>query len=250
MAVLHGPDRKPYWGFEQGKKLYELTDEDITKMREYYGFPGKGTQYFYCLACTPHWVSEDEAKITEKAFEAFLSKHPQVQELDPDKVEGAKFCRIETAIKFDGAVHDGGPHNARMRYGGWTPGQIWAFYGSVGLSATPKLHEITWSVGRKWGLVPALHTLSINEGRVAHVRYMVPIERGDPRGLASYAGFVGEVIPRVIKEAGFTPARCFGAGARVVSTVADPGFIELYRRIKMALDPNNIMSPPLAFNLM
>ena len=79
---------------------------------------------------------------------------------------------------------------------------------------------------------------------------MVPIERGDPKGLDGYAKFVGEVIPRVIKETGFTPARCFGLGAQTVSSIVDPGFAELYRRIKRALDPNNIMSPALAFNLM
>jgi FAD/FMN-containing dehydrogenase len=29
----------------------------------------------------------------------------------------------------------------------------------------------------------------------------------------------------------------------------DPGFFELYRRIKKALDPNNIMAPWLGFNI-
>ncbi|RLE51462.1 MAG: hypothetical protein DRJ33_05920, partial [Candidatus Methanomethylicota archaeon] len=103
LAVLHGPDRAPYWGFEHRKKLYELTDEDITKMREYYGFPGKGPHCYYCLAIAPHWVSEDEAKVTEKAFEEYLKKRPDVKVLDPE-VGGGRFCRLELSVKADGAL--------------------------------------------------------------------------------------------------------------------------------------------------
>lgn len=249
LLVLHGTNIAPYWGYDQGKKLYQITEEDIVKMREYYGFPGNGTQYFYMLACTPHYLSEDEAKICEKQWEKYLSSNPEVTELTPENCPGVKFGEIEASIKMYGGIGEGEPGNQRIRYCGWTPGHIWSFYGSVGNHALPKLHEITWNVGRKHGLIPALHVIPINEGRVSHVRYMVPIERGDDEGVRRYASFFGEVIPRAIREGGFVPARCFGLGAKIVSQHMDPGFYELYRRIKKALDPNNIMAPWLTFGM-
>ncbi|MCS7098480.1 MAG: FAD-binding oxidoreductase [Candidatus Methanomethyliaceae archaeon] len=249
LMVLHATNLVPYWGFEQNKKIYQLTDEDIVKMREYYGIPGNGTQYFYILACTPHYVSEDEAKICERAWSNYLSSNPEVTELTPENCPGVKFGEIEASIKMYGGIGEGEPGNQRIRYSGWVPGHIWSFYGSSGNTALPNLHNLTWNVGRKHGLVPVLHLIPMNEGRVSHVRYMVPIERGDDEGLRRYASFFSEVIPRVIREAGFVPARCFGLSAKIVSQHMDPGFYELYRRIKKALDPNNIMAPWLGFGV-
>jgi FAD/FMN-containing dehydrogenase len=82
----------------------------------------------------------------------------------------------------------------------------------------------------------------MNGSHYAVLRFILPFNKADPKDVDNVRKCMVELSKLVLELGGIvykTPKRL----SQLVWKDADPGFIELVKRIKKMLDPNGIMNP-------
>jgi len=94
----------------------------------------------------------------------------------------------------------------------------------------------------KYNITRTLYTRIMNEGHFAAMRWMLPFDKGDPELVERIKALSLEQLD-VALENGFVPYKTPVWAVRKIEERAGPEWRELHRKIKSALDPNNILNP-------
>lgn len=94
----------------------------------------------------------------------------------------------------------------------------------------------------KYGITRSSYTRIMNEGHFAALRWLLPFDKGDPEMVERIKALSIEQLEMVI-EMGYIPYKTPVWAIRRLEERADSSWLELHRRIKQMLDPNNIMNP-------
>jgi FAD/FMN-containing dehydrogenase len=94
----------------------------------------------------------------------------------------------------------------------------------------------------KYDLTRSCYTRVMDEGHFVGLRWMLPYDKGDPDMVDRIMKCCDEQLDLVL-ENGFVPYKTPYWAVRKIEEKAGPEWVELHRRIKKLLDPNNIMNP-------
>jgi FAD/FMN-containing dehydrogenase len=233
LAVFMRADKHRYpWELNGGKEA--LPEDYLKKWREELGFPGEGPDGWYILGYQP--VKDEYEK---EAIEKTLEKAERDWNLESIDIDRCETVRVEYELKE--CMARGSPGNSRGRYISFRGGGVLWLTGHCCYRDYPKLVRNGFQLIRDFGFDPSAH-MYLHYGRVAHLRFIVPFNRGDPEefkriercGAAGLTKLMnlGHLFPR---PSGATTAREWER--------AVPGYMFLHRKIKDALDPNGIMNP-------
>lgn len=94
----------------------------------------------------------------------------------------------------------------------------------------------------KYGISRSCYTRVMNEGHFVGLRWMLPFDKEDPELVKRIEALCSEQLEMVL-DMGFIPYKTPFWAIRKLEERADPTWVELHRRVKKMLDPNNIMNP-------
>ncbi|OGN99615.1 MAG: hypothetical protein A2Y58_05555 [Chloroflexi bacterium RBG_13_51_52] len=94
----------------------------------------------------------------------------------------------------------------------------------------------------KYDITRTCYTRIMNEGHFVGLRWMLPYDKGDPALVERIKDLCAEQLELVL-ETGYIPYKTPVWAVRKLEEKVSPDWLKLHRRIKAALDPNNIMNP-------
>ena len=94
----------------------------------------------------------------------------------------------------------------------------------------------------KYGISRSCYTRVMNEGHFVGLRWMLPFNKEDPELVKRIEALCSEQLEMVL-DTGFIPYKTPVWAIRKLEERADPNWVNLHRRIKEMLDPNNILNP-------
>ncbi len=94
----------------------------------------------------------------------------------------------------------------------------------------------------KYGITRSCYSRIMNEGHFAGLRWMLPFDKGDPEMVRRVKDLSAEQLDLVL-ETGYIPYKTPVWAIRELEKRVSPAWLQLHRRIKDLLDPNNIMNP-------
>lgn len=92
------------------------------------------------------------------------------------------------------------------------------------------------------GFTRSCYTRVMREGHFVALRWLLPFNKEDPDEIRRIRELCTEQLDMVI-DMGFIPYKTPVWAIRKLEERADPNWVELHRRVKGMLDPNNIMNP-------
>jgi FAD/FMN-containing dehydrogenase len=94
----------------------------------------------------------------------------------------------------------------------------------------------------KYGITRSSYTRIMNEGHFAAIRWLLPFDKGDPELVRRIKALCVEQMDMVISM-GYIPYKTPVWAVRKLEKLVSPEWLNLHRRVKEMLDPNNIMNP-------
>jgi FAD/FMN-containing dehydrogenase len=94
----------------------------------------------------------------------------------------------------------------------------------------------------KYDITRTCYTRMMNEGHFDGLRWMLPYDKEDPALVKRIQDLCAEQLDLVL-EAGYIPYKTPVWAVRRLEELAGPDWLNLHRRVKEMLDPNNIMNP-------
>jgi FAD/FMN-containing dehydrogenase len=94
----------------------------------------------------------------------------------------------------------------------------------------------------KYDISRSCYTRIMNEGHFAGLRWMLPYDKGDPELVQRINDLCAEQLDLVL-ETGYIPYKTPVWAVRRLEEKVAPEWLNLHRRIKEMLDPNNILNP-------
>jgi FAD/FMN-containing dehydrogenase len=94
----------------------------------------------------------------------------------------------------------------------------------------------------KHGFTRSCYTRLMREGHFAALRWLLPFNKEDPEYVQKIRELCSDQLEMVLK-AGYIPYKTPVWAIRKLEERADPHWVNLHRRVKAMLDPNNIMNP-------
>jgi len=94
----------------------------------------------------------------------------------------------------------------------------------------------------KYGFTRTAYTRVMNEGHFVALRWLLPFDKGDPELVRRIQALCADQLEMVIDN-GFIPYKTPVWAIRKLEERADPNWVNLHRRVKKMLDPNNILNP-------
>ena len=98
------------------------------------------------------------------------------------------------------------------------------------------------AVMEQFGFPPLFNCRSMRGGHYGSLRFLIPFDRRDPEVLARVRTCLEKLCDLLLDE-GFIPYKAPDWAARKVLARADPGWVDLLKRIKSVLDPKGILNP-------
>jgi FAD/FMN-containing dehydrogenase len=135
-----------------------------------------------------------------------------------------------------------------------------AFYPMQGLDVLSSGGGLTWvgtygpmsnwletaeqgcAVQDKYGFTRSCYTRIMREGHFAALRWLLPFNKEDPENVQKIRELCSDQLEMVLKT-GFIPYKTPFWAIRRLEERAAPEWVNLHRRVKAMLDPNNIMNP-------
>jgi FAD/FMN-containing dehydrogenase len=115
--------------------------------------------------------------------------------------------------------------------GSYGPGRSWVAGAEAGLA-----------VLERHGFPPFLVARPMDGGRYYVLRYVACFDKGDEEEVERVRAAMGELAGTVLDH-GYVPYKASADAARRIVERADPGWTELLRRVRDALDPERRMNP-------
>ncbi|MFX0132243.1 MAG: FAD-binding oxidoreductase [Candidatus Hodarchaeota archaeon] len=100
-----------------------------------------------------------------------------------------------------------------------------------------------WKIMEKHGFAPLVFNKMMDAGHFMVVRYLVPYNRAVPGEPEKVRAMLEEILENATLPSGAIPYKCPAWAAKKVLEVMDPNWIKVARRVRKALDPNEIMNP-------
>lgn len=100
-----------------------------------------------------------------------------------------------------------------------------------------------WKVMEKHGFEPLIFNKMMDSGHFMVVRYLIPFNKGAPGEPEKVRKMLEEILETCTLPSGAIPYKCPEWAAKKVIEIIDPNWLELARRVRRALDPNEIMNP-------
>ena len=94
----------------------------------------------------------------------------------------------------------------------------------------------------KYDLTRSCYTRIMNEGHFVGLRWMLPYDKSDKDMVRRIIDCCNEQLDLIL-ENGYVPYKTPVWAVRKVEEKASPEWLELHRRVKKMMDPNNIMNP-------
>jgi FAD/FMN-containing dehydrogenase len=94
----------------------------------------------------------------------------------------------------------------------------------------------------KYNISRSCYTRIMSEGHFVGLRWMLPFDKGDPDMVRRVSELSKEQLDMVL-EMGYIPYKTPVWAVDLIEQRAGSDWLSLHRRIKKALDPNNIMNP-------
>jgi len=94
----------------------------------------------------------------------------------------------------------------------------------------------------KHGYTRSCYTRVMREGHFAALRWLLPFNKEDPEDVKRVRALSTEQLEMVL-DMGYIPYKTPVWAIRMLEERADPNWVELHRKVKKMLDPNNIMNP-------
>ena len=94
----------------------------------------------------------------------------------------------------------------------------------------------------KHGFTRSCYTRLMREGHFAALRWLLPFNKEDPEYVQKIRELCSDQLEMVLKT-GYIPYKTPVWAIRKLEERADPHWVNLHRRVKAMLDPNNIMNP-------
>ncbi len=94
----------------------------------------------------------------------------------------------------------------------------------------------------KHGFTRSMYTRIMREGHFAALRWLLPFNKEDPDEVKRVRALCAEQLDMVLGT-GYIPYKTPVWAIRKLEKMAGPEWVELHRRVKKMLDPNNIMNP-------
>jgi FAD/FMN-containing dehydrogenase len=94
----------------------------------------------------------------------------------------------------------------------------------------------------KHGFTRSCYSRLMREGHFAALRWLLPFNKEDPEYVQKIHELCSDQLEMVLK-AGYIPYKTPVWAIRKLEERADPDWVNLHRRVKAMLDPNNIMNP-------
>ncbi|MHA1384315.1 MAG: FAD-binding oxidoreductase [Candidatus Helarchaeota archaeon] len=111
------------------------------------------------------------------------------------------------------------------------------------LNSWKEAYEKGWEVMEKHGFAPLIFSKMMDAGHFTVVRYLVPFNRAAPGEPEKVRAMLEEILEKVTLPNGAIPYKCPAWAAKKVFDILDPNWISLARKVRRALDPNEIMNP-------
>ena len=92
------------------------------------------------------------------------------------------------------------------------------------------------------GFTRSCYTRIMREGHFAGLRWLLPFNKEDPEEVDRVRALCADQLEMVM-DMGYIPYKTPVWAIRMLEERADPQWVELHRRVKKMLDPNNIMNP-------
>ena len=176
------------------------------------------------------------AEITGNTENELNAKVEAVEESVRERCKGFKFIGPETAPSRTAAF----PMQALGVLSGGG-GLMWVgTYGPV--SRWLETAKRGCELQDKYDISRSCYTRIMNEGHFAGLRWMLPYDKGDPELVQRIKDLCEEQLDLVL-ETGYIPYKTPVWAVRRLEQKVDPEWINLHRRIKEMLDPNNILNP-------
>lgn len=179
--------------------------------------------------------SEEEVRVKEKIFNNALKEVEPARELEgPLDVElmvkffpeYTKFSEFPTTLDF--LLDRGGGLTWIGSYG---PSKKW----KEGAEGGSKVLE-------GFGFPPLLVARSMKEGHYQVLRFIIPFRRHEPEERKKVRECL-KALAEFLLEIGYIPYKMPAWLAPLVWEKADPGYVELLKKIKKTMDPDGIMNP-------
>ncbi len=97
-------------------------------------------------------------------------------------------------------------------------------------------------IQNKYDLSRSLYSRIMNEGHFAGIRWMIPYDKEDPEMIKRVEDMSLEQLNMVL-DMGYVPYKTPFWAIRKIEEKASPEWLELHRKIKKLMDPNNILNP-------
>jgi len=94
----------------------------------------------------------------------------------------------------------------------------------------------------KYELSRSCYSRIMREGHFVGLRWMLPFDKGDPEMVKRIRDLCAEQLDMIL-EMGYLPYKTPFWAVRKLEARADANWLELHRRVKKMLDPNNILNP-------
>jgi len=94
----------------------------------------------------------------------------------------------------------------------------------------------------KHGFTRSMYTRILREGHFAALRWLLPFNKENPDEMKRLNALCADQLDTVLKT-GYIPYKTPIWAIRKLEKMASPEWVELMRRVKKMLDPNNIMNP-------
>jgi len=94
----------------------------------------------------------------------------------------------------------------------------------------------------KYGITRSCYSRIMNEGHFAGLRWMLPYDKEDPEMVRRVKELGAEQLGLVL-ETGYIPYKTPVWAIRKLEERVSPEWLQLHRKVKALLDPNDIMNP-------
>ena len=94
----------------------------------------------------------------------------------------------------------------------------------------------------KYDLSRSAYTRVMNEGHYVGLRWMLPFDKGDPDMVKRVTDLTLEQLNMAL-DMGYIPYKTPFWAIRKIEERMSPEWLELHKRVKNMLDPNNIFNP-------
>ena len=179
--------------------------------------------------------SKDELKLKFRFIKGIVEEQ---QEKDSTRISVSKSGKdkkmLNLPAQFPGLLdhRSGDKHGVGLTWlGTYSPLDIWPEYYTKG-----------YNIMKGYGFTPIIWIKMMDSAHFTVVRFIAPFDKTIPSEVKDVRKMLLELTD-VCLDFGAIPYKCPAWAAEKVLARADPGYKALFKRVKLALDPNNIMNP-------